>query len=375
MAKPRTKPQEPPPDPDNLIQTDDEFDPEDIELAEAASELTGIEGATVTIYRQGLHGRDLTFIDTLPPANFAMAMLKHPPYNGGKFRVMMRKGSAIVANRLVQVEPAPKAPDAPPVYQPPVVQQQSNEAFVLLAKAMTDGFSRIGELIVATKPEPAKQRSTQEILAELAAMKSLFAQPQAEHSDPIEMLTKLLALTRELPGGGDGGEPGPMAVLLELARTFGPQLKEIKEQNDAARAPSDRETPPRVVGPVPRPTRPVGTQPQGRPNVEQLIGMQLRFLVKQASQRRDPEPYAVMVLDNVPPPILDNFLKRPDWFEEVVRYAPDARPYAEWFGRLKSHLEEYLTEEPEPEHTSVDLQTQEGASVDAAPSGDREPAS
>lgn len=349
----------------------------DYELMAAANELAQDADASVSIYRQITHGRDLRFIDTIPPANFSLVMLKHAPYNGGKFRIQMRNAKGeLVVNRLQEVEPAPKAPEAPQptqFFQQQQPQMQNNDAFVLLAKAMTDGFSRIGELVVSVRPEPVKQRTTEEILNELKLMKDVF-QPTAtvQHTDPIEMLTKLVALTGEMGGlrGGGDNDPSPLGVLMELARTFGPNLLKAQQQAQETDEPQPL---PQIVGPSGAPISRQATQPrpipnpQGKPPMSAIIGSQLNFLVRQAQRNNDPEPYAVVVLENVPPPIMESFLKRPDWWEEICRYAPGASNYRPWFDELKGHIEAYLTEQQTDAQTSPEQPQQ---NVDTPPNAD-----
>jgi hypothetical protein len=358
------------------LDDDEEIETPDFELNAAANELAGVDGASVTIYRQGQHGRDLKFVDTMPPVNFSMVMLKHPPYNGGIFRIQMRNARGeMVVNRRQEVEPGPKLPEPPAPPAQPAAQPAGvgNEAFVLLAKAMTDGFSRLGELIVAARPEPVKPRGTEEILNELTLMKTLFVQPSVSQADPIETMTKLLDLVGKFPGGGsDGGEPGPMAVLLELTRTFGPKLVEAQQQVEAERpalpmrgAPSRLRSIPAQPGQPVAPGQPVVVNPnqpsaERKPDVQFIITQQLMFLVRQAENKNDPEPYAVMVLDNVPPDVLAKFLDRPDWFDEVCRFVPAAQPHREWFDALKGYIDEYLTDDGGEDETG-DTQSADGA--------------
>jgi hypothetical protein len=334
------------------LDADDDADSEmlDVDLLRAIEQVEGIQDAAVRIYRQGLHGRDLIYIDDVPPANFNLTMLKHPPYNGGKFRVLVcNADGTFIKNSLIQVEPGPKLPDvvvAPPA---PPAPNNNSEAFVLLAKAMTDGFSKLGELIVGARVPPVPPRSTQEILNELTMMKTLFDRPApVVTADPFDLVAKVLGLMKDMPsGGGDGGEPGPMAVLLELAKQFGPKLLAAQEQAEAIQGePAQRVLPmrPQVV------QRPANAG-ERKPDVNIIITQQLKFLARQAAKDNDPDPYAVMVLDNVPPTILDSFLKRPDWFEEICRYVPEAQPHREWFDALKVCIDGYLTDDGDDEQT------------------------
>ena len=345
----------------------EEIEPDDLELEIAKGEFAGVEGASVTIYRQGIHGRDLTFIDTIPPSNFTMAMLKHPPYNGGKFRVMMRDSHGTVRlNRVEQVEPAPK--EATPVNGVP----QSAISGELLGKAMIDGFGRVGdaiarlgELIVMqanrTPVAPPEQKSLMDLLGDVKALRELINPVSV---DPLDQLSKVVGVVREMRGGGDDddrparGSASEMDVLLETARAILPALAQHAQQGQA------QQHPPMIPAPQPTMRPPVPPQPTGVPQVQfDPTDMMLKFLVQQAANNNDPGAYAVMVLDNVPPEIVDQYMNRADWFDELVKRAPEAANHRLWFERLHAAIGNYLTE-------SNDGGKQGGESLQGTPPAD-----
>src|SRR4051812_25335188 len=64
-----------------------DFTPEDVAINNLLAELGDTE-ATVRIYREGKGGfKDLTLIEEVSVSEFTPIMLKHPPYNGGTFRI------------------------------------------------------------------------------------------------------------------------------------------------------------------------------------------------------------------------------------------------------------------------------------------------
>lgn len=331
--------------------------PDDYELETAAEELENAQGATVTIYRQGAHGRDWVFIDTIMPSQYTPVMLKHPPYNGGTFRIVMRRADGTIrVNRALAVEPAPQAAVTPsPINGVPVLA--GDQGIAILGKAMVEGFGRIGEamaklgeLVVTNRAPVQEQKGLRDLLGDVTALKELIA-PVSPASDPLAMLQSLLGIVKELPGRGDDDAPPrgratEMDVLLEAARAILPQLAA-----HAQVAPSiPMAGPPGLPGPA-RPTpqpRPAvaapGPQPTGAAPVQiDPAALMLNFLVQQAQHANDPEPYAVVVLDNVPPEIVEQWRTRADWFDEICKIAPNAAPYRGWFDKLHEHVVGYLT--------------------------------
>ncbi len=370
---------------------DEEVLQDDSELLRVVEELQGIEDCSIRIDRQGEHGRDLTYIDDVPPENFSLKMLKFPPYNGGKFRIRPRRADGTFAkNVVVKVEPAPKAPEvAPaPVAGLPTI---SNDA---LAQAMVTGFGRIGdamarlgELILqsrANTPTPAPPQTMRDLLGDVQVLRELV---MPRDSDPLGMLDKLLGVVEKLPalrgGDGDGGGGAPrseMDVLYELVRNYAPKILEaVGSQANQQPAPVPRIAPlpaDRAHTPTlqPRPTvAPIQQPPQGTPVNPAQMG--IAFLVDQARRGNNPEPYAVMVLDNVPAAVVDRYVNDENWFAELEKLSPAVAPHREWFERLRGHVAEYLTNDGDGEDTGGVDQIPRAGPTGAPPNAPASPGS
>lgn len=344
---------------ENEAQLLENLTPDDFELEQAAEELEGAQGATVTIYRQGAHGRDWTFIDTIMPSQYSPVMLKHAPYNGGTFRIVMRHADGTIrVNRVLPVEPAPQPAIA---LQPAGVPSLAGEQGVaILGKAMVEGFGRIGEamaklgeLVVGQRTGPAATPpGLRDLLGDVQALKDLIA-PAVPASDPLAMLQSLLGIVKELPGrGGDDDAPRrgsatEMDVLLEAAKVIMPQIAA------AAGANAPAQPRPMIAPPQRPPLTVVPAQPAGTPAAQAVpavnpAAMLVNFLVDQAKRANDPDAYAVVVLDNVPPEIVTQWTTRDDWFEEICKIAPDAAPFRGWFDKLRTGIIGYLTNDEIP---------------------------
>jgi len=347
----------------------DVITPDDWDVEQAANEMESVQGATVTIYRQGAHGRDWTFIDTITPAEYAPVMLKHPPYNGGKFRIVIRKADGTIRiNRVVNVEPPPAV--AAPLFAP--ASAQPIIANDVLARAMLEGFGRIGdamarlgELIVTNRavapPAPPQLR---DLLGDVQVLKDLIA--PAQQQDPLGMLDKMLGIVEKLPdlrGGGDGGGKTEIDVLHSLATMLMPKIIEA-----SSRQPQIASVPRLPLGARPTVSGAPPIQPGGTPQMPlmpQPHVIFLNFLVDQARRNNNPEPYAVVALDNVPATIIDQYVNDENWFEELCKIAPGARSFEPWFTRLRAHMVDYLTNQPEEEQTPAANNPVQGAPLES----------
>ncbi len=77
----------------------------------------------------------------------------------------------------------------------------------------------------------------------------------------------------------------------------------------------------------------------------------LQQLIVQAARAREPELYAEVTFDNLPPGAdvaqLKAFIERPDWWAQLQRFAPGVAPYEGWFTQYRGFLVDILAEELE----------------------------
>lgn len=348
-----------PPDDDTPPSDIDEQEvtPEAVELDRVLNEMQNPESAVVEVYRQISHSRDLRYIDQMPVANYTIAALKSPPYNGGNLRVIVRNQRGhIVVNKLVPVEPPTAAP--PPINGAQAAPHSTDTAAIMTAvlQVMGTGFNKLGELIVAAAKENKPEvRTTKDILDELAAYKNLFTPETSQNSpiDPMEQLDKILGVAEKLRGfAGEGGSPTtPFGEILAAAKFIIPEIRQSIQAAQHAPPVVDDEQP---AGALPQPPKqPAKEKANMNPNAGTAKKMSdgIDFLVTQAAKDNDPSTYAGLLVDQVPHEILREYVDSPSWFEQICMLNAGARPYREWFDELKGIVIGMLTDEQNAEQT------------------------
>jgi hypothetical protein len=354
------------PAPEELSEAD--YIPPDLEFIEKRDELQGEGGGEINVYREGPGGyRDLTFIKSFALGEFQPALLQAPPFSGGRFRIHMRGRTGLAANFLFKVEPLPGAPGAMPGNAPGGVnltlQQPAGDMAALVA-AMQAGFTKLGELIVASANQrPATPPITmKEILDFGATIASRVAVPAGPNAlDMVGKITPLLELVDRMRGdGGDGEGRGSIVgafgrALDKLADSFAPVIGEVVKQRMQGGGAA-------LPAPAAAPANPEGAV---MANFDGLLKQYASVIMAAARTDADPASYAQMALDNGDPEQIAEFLKRPDWFDVIARNIPEAIHVRAWFEEFHKVLSDALTA---PANDGKVIDADKGA-VDAKPAG------
>lgn len=241
-----------------------------------------------------------------------------------------------------------------------------------------------------------KREGVTDMLAGLKALRELEA--PAERGGGIKSALDIIQSIRELDGGSSSraGEKGPWDALTELAKSAGPKLGESLQAIGSALT-SAKSAGIGTFSPTPNGVRagapgmlaapvtdsrsvttvadelrpndstnfitpnPVGTVPTSAtsspPNSndtpeEQMqlallalvpvLRSQLDVWVVKAASDSDPELYADLLLDNLPPNVtrdmLRKFLERDDWWPMLQQFDARVTPYIGWFANLRNAL-------------------------------------
>lgn len=301
----------------------------------------------------------------------------------------MYKKTVLLKRQQVTIE---KPIDIEPVAQQPAADMTMFAA--ILAKMeegnrqsqalMMEGFK---QMIQVQSINPASSRMT--MLEEIRAMRDLFA-PAVQTApaplaavDPIDQVSKVLALTEQLRGAVGGGEPKE-ASLMDLGRELlgvvaSGALKQPQQQQPAR---VQRAAPP-VIPPPQQQQQPGGvasvngrmkfheaagwvngapeSQPQqsmedsnvkiaqalrriAMPNrlddatIAKYIGNASMMLEKAADNGSDPAAYAVTICDMLGDDIVERILQRPDWRQEILTANPEMANHAAWLDSLAEEL-------------------------------------
>jgi hypothetical protein len=194
----------------------------------------------------------------------------------------------------------------------------------------------------------AAREPLSDLVQAVAAMKAITDGKKEE--DPLKQLERVKALTAAIRDIAPDERPATGSTWVDLLRDalkeLGPALAQMalipqQQPGISARAPVVH--PPVNGGAVA--ASPAQSLPPGGsdvPDLMQLLASQLPQLVGRAANDSDPELYANLIIDNIPPEIdlspLVAFLERPDWFGELQRIEPHIGPYRGWFDSLRAAL-------------------------------------
>lgn len=229
-------------------------------------------------------------------------------------------------------------------------------------------------LIAALKPAPGPG------LAEMTtALSNLNSLSGGNKTDPMEQIGKMLGLVKEFmpETATDTGKPGAtnwMDILQTVIKEVGPAAKPILEKVMAAqqaqqlqRSPIAVQEQPQVTVQVPLQAQPQTTadiQPTGEQSMMEFIPVakeKLQLLAKWAAQNRNPEVYAEVFVDDMPPqfnallppPKILEYLRHPQWWEVVTQFEPTLAPYFGYCDEFRNELLEIVGSWTEPEVTDI----------------------
>ncbi|RJP44496.1 hypothetical protein C4587_01795 [Candidatus Parcubacteria bacterium] len=263
-----------------------------------------------------------------------------PSYGSGDYAIRVLVNNVLKKIlRFTIIAPAPKA-DA----------ERPNDLTAVL-RAMSENQARMFEQLqsVMTKQGSGLSNMT-ETLTLMKTMREVFAPPQGAggFKETVETIAMLKDLLPESGGGGSN--------IWDVAKSLlsSPLVGNLAEAVAAARAntpmpqrlPPGHQLPPGTVIPQQSQFQQPEIQPMGATSTiqEHVIRQQIVMLVGKAKQNKDPDLYADLILDNVPPEVIVQQLLQPDSLERVFQMVPEARNFQDWFQELQKSLAESINE-------------------------------
>lgn len=323
---------------EQLASAEPEFTPEDVAVAGLLAEL-GDNEAKVRIYREGKGGfRDLTLIEEVSVREFNPIMLKHPPFNGGTFRIHAQSpNGGFKVNRQLKVEPGPALPAASSV--------QSNAISAAeLGAILAENNRQLLAGIMAAKPEvnPMGQiKDMVEVLAPLLNRPAPVVAPAPGITDQIGTLSSILALAKQLapaPALPEGADTS--TLLLSKGLDF---VERTMAQAQAARTAQ------------PAPADPAPPAIQLTPEQEEeivLFRIAMRRACKAAADKQAPKEFATDNYEDIPESVLMGICNDPQWWNKLIDAYPDATPHKAWFEAVRVEFIAFAREDgllpPEP---------------------------
>lgn len=229
-----------------------------------------------------------------------------------------------------------------------------NDAVLQIARAMQEGFGKLGELILAVNKPAGGDRK--EFLQEMLTMKQLFGGDGGGNGkqDSMDRLKETLQIANMLNGRGknsddEGGSNGT-DLLLKMIDSFGPALAGAFTAKNGGEPPVSLPAP----GSPPSPVAPAGAvvtqqtltpQQRGEQQMQLLFRQSLANLCAQAKDDLDPGPFGAIVVMRAPKAVLNNLVGNPDWFAELCRIYPGCSSYPQWFAELREAVIEELKED------------------------------
>lgn len=306
--------------------------PDDVAVNSLLADIAGDTSAAVTVYRSAPNQK-LKYLFKCHPGDFSLEQLRDE-YGGGDFRLYISKAGVLYKNVGVSVEPPRRVPEqvarqnpAPDMLEILREMQRQNmqDMQILLLK--------MAEAMRANTPPIDPVAMQNQLLSQLATMKSLFTKDEGPRENPLDGILKGIELAKSL-APTPVGEANTTDVLLEAIKTFGRPLAEgVARMQDAQPAQPQQIDPARVQ-------RAPGTPDtsKGESNVNTVLKMQLKMLVKKAQAGSDPALYADLILDNIPEPQVRAFLLQPSALDELVKLNADVATVRPWFEQLAAEI-------------------------------------
>lgn len=340
-----------------LFTEDDDATAEVDALEGMISEFSGSADAVVNVYRQG-DGKSLSFLFRTHPGEMTGGEIMEQcrdAYGTGDYRVHIRSGPRLVANKPFSVE-ARKVDENTPT-------NSGGLDVTMMLTMMQENNNRTMQMFSETMKAIAGSNNNQPTFDPVAAQASLMqqlvslkglAEPKDESKGAIEMFVQGITLARDL--APKEGETNSSDLLLKGLEMFAPTIAEATKQG-LNRQNTDPQKPGFVGEQIAPPNQPLDADAQREHEMGLMkIAMQhqLAFLIKQAEGGKDPELYAELLLDQVGVERALSFVGQPDAMQKLVAINPAVQLHHVWFDRLKAAIIELTTDEDAGEDTGND---------------------
>jgi hypothetical protein len=344
----------------------------DAPMADELADLLGVDddGTKYTVHKQPQKpGERIAYCMTYTKSDLSLDTIR-ATFGGGTYRITGRDSkNQYVQSKLVTLFDMPKVPNAAGsganadlAAVLAAAKAGGNDMMPLIMEMIRSQGAQTAAMLTAMATNKPVAPSGPTFMEIMALMKEMNHKPDGE--SPVKMLLEGLALGQKLSGGG--GEVG----MLDVAKQGLEMLSPLIARDAATPRPNGN---PRPMPQQPRPNAPVqpvnGAAPQlpaapapsstPVPEVPNPMFQKLNWLkaltanlVVHAVKEHDPETYAEVVLDNLPPFITeDEILERLSPDNSVALLAtlnPDVAKYPVWFEEFRQAVIRFLTEEDGP---------------------------
>lgn len=294
------------------------------------SELGGIDNARVGVYRLD-KGGGMQYVATLTPdevqgeASLLEAIRRD--YGGGEYRIHVRDGAGLIANRRVSIAERKQQP-APDV------------GLAAVLTATLDRFqSQLTQALQVVQRPPVSEADAEErVLNRMKTMAEIIG-PRGgggvEAQALMATLTQGIELGKQM--GGAGGDDGSNALMAQTLQTIAAVVIQGQQQ--------PRRPAPGRQAAAPAPALPAATapaapaqEPAGDDERVKAMRTLLQVVLSGAAQGSEAELYAALVADQLGEDGVSELLQFPDPVAMLVQIEPAAGAYREWLGELAQEL-------------------------------------
>lgn len=268
-------------------------------------------------------------------------------YRGGIFRIRVYKSSGTGGGKLYrQFDYSIEVPDAAPISGGGIetVLAQALERQAVMMREMFEGLrSGPPQLTGGGAPDPlAYMERMSTIMANLGRGAGVAA--PAENS--LDTFMKAAEFVRDMQPGDSGKEPGWLSVLAgfmqnpKALETVGALLQQGRGQPPQQRR--------RMLAGQGQPQHeaplPAAPQPGQEPNLGDVLGQNIRYLISRAERDADPALYAEWLLDNTDPVLLQKMAQDPGLQAQLESAFPRMGQYRPWFAELIEGVKQYMAD-------------------------------
>lgn len=293
------------------------------------------------------------YLDEMTPGQFSVSRLKDE-HGGGTYNIKVYVprvdeggnflGLSLKANPRITIGGAPKLPRED---VPTVVSSPASGDVNALAVAMQAGFSQMADILKSALNKP--ERTTKQLLEEMALMKTLFADKPAPVQDQfaqferfLETQTKLQALT----AGGGNGEGMSTASVMVLAKEFLTAFRGISPQQIQQQQPEQVPTndPVPVIEHTHAPVQHEVNNDEGDP-VDLIYKGYVARLIQNAERNVNPTEIAQNIYDLIDDEFQKALFEMPDYMEMLAKYNPRVRLHRVWFDKVMAELKRIASDD------------------------------
>ena len=352
------------------------------ELEDALGALPS-DDTKIFVYLVKPQGRP-SYLDEFLPSDFSLAMVKRR-WGGGSFSVVAKRPGEPKRTYRIDIEKeitealqAPVRENIPGIGQVFVSKERAAELLQLeiqkragsdpLLMLIMQQIQQLQEKLQnATNGNAPVTQDRKAMLEELMMFKNLFAgkesNPAADlTSQVVSLITKGVEIGQNAGDGGGSAQGGWMGILDKVL-PIAQQAINAMQQRPAMPQPRPA---PNGLQPAPAPVKltdnswsgilpdvnakPTSNMPPNLVNgfsiIANMISPFMGLVVNAASQDAEPNTYAQMVGDNLPPenlPIVMEYLNSADWFQQLCQLDPRISLQQAWWREFHSILLEGLS--------------------------------